>query len=300
MSPLPAHRWYDAVIDQREPMQPRPTDVRPELKRIEGIRAVIFDIYGTLVVSGSGDVGSADSDDRGDAISDALSAAGINPQCEITIDDLHQQIRLSNASRQSAVCPKPEVDIVDCWRKTLVARGVARPTTQQLHVLAAQYESRANPTWPMPGSREVLAKLHQSGFQMGIVSNAQGFTLRLVEEIAGRFGVDSVFDSNLCVFSRRYRQAKPGPRLFNVLCGGLQRCGIQASEAIYVGNDRLNDIWAASQAGLKTAWFAGDQRSLRRRDDDKRTDGLKENLILTQLEQLPACLSGDTRADYGD
>ena len=48
----------------------------------------------------------------------------------------------------------------------------------------------------------------------------------------------------------------------------------------------LNDIWTASQAGLKTALFAGDQRSLRLRETDDRCQGLEPDVVITELNQL--------------
>jgi putative hydrolase of the HAD superfamily len=70
----------------------------------------------------------------------------------------------------------------------------------------------------------------------------------------------------------------------------LARREIPPSEAIYVGNDMLNDVWAASQAGFRTAWFAGDARSCRRREDDPRCRSLRPDLVLTSLLQLLECL----------
>lgn len=289
--------WYQAVLERRQPLQPIETGVTPKLERIPNLKAVIFDVYGTLVISGSGDVGSVDQADHGDQIAAAIAAAGIEVDGGTnavgrypSMEDLHQQIRQTNEQRKSESCPKPEVDIVDVWRHTLSGCGIDSATTEQINRLAAEYEARANPTWPMPGARDLLADLAQRGKKLGIVSNAQGFTLPLIEDLAGRFGVDSVFDMNLCVFSCRYRQAKPGARLFDVLCEGLHGVGISPEQAIYVGNDRLNDVWAATQAGLRTAWFAGDGRSLRARAEDPRVAQLEHDIVLTRLEQLTACL----------
>ncbi|MCA9136797.1 MAG: HAD family hydrolase [Planctomycetales bacterium] len=284
--------WYDPVVQHRSELFPLATDVEPILKSLRGIKAVIFDVYGTLVISGSGDVGSANSHDSGRHIDAAMDAVGIPGAGgrRPTVDDLHRRINASNMLRKSESCPQPEVDIVDVWRQTLIDCGIHSATTEQINRLAARYEAAANPTWPMPGAAELLEKLRHSGLTLGIVSNAQGFTLPLVEDLDGRFGVDSVFDLNLCVFSCRYRHGKPGPRLFEVLCGGLQRVGISPREAIYVGNDRLNDVWAATRAGLRTAWFAGDRRSLRPRADDSRVANLDHDIVLTQLTQLLDCI----------
>ncbi|MEO1524236.1 MAG: HAD family hydrolase [Planctomycetota bacterium] len=282
--------WNEAVLGNRRPLEPLPTEIKPKLGDLSAVRAVIFDIYGTLVVSGSGDVGVADETAKGDQIATAMKAVGLPINSTPTIEQLHGVIRKNNDARRSETCPKPEVDIVECWRETLVECGISA-STEQSSRLAAEYESRANPTWPMPGASDLLRTLAAKGLMLGIVSNAQGFTLSLVEDIAGPFGIDSAFDSNLCVFSNRYRQAKPGPRLFEVLVAGLGRRGIMPQDAVYVGNDRLNDVWSAHEAGLRTAWFAGDRRSLRDRSEDPRVADLPHDIVLTHLSQLVDCFS---------
>ncbi|MEL6108326.1 MAG: HAD family hydrolase [Planctomycetota bacterium] len=281
--------WNQAVLSNRRPLEPLPTEITPRLGDLSDIQAVIFDVYGTLVVSGSGDVGVADETGRGESISAAMSAAGVAVDRIPSIERLHAVIRGSNDERRSEDCPKPEVDIVECWRQVLSESSV-EASTEQCNRLAAEYESRANPTWPMPDAMSVLRQLSGAETRIGIVSNAQAFTLSLVEDLAGKFGVDSILDPNLCVFSNRYRQAKPGPRLFEVLRGGLGRLGIAPEQAVYVGNDRLNDVWSAHQAGLRTAWFAGDRRSLRDRRDDPRVADLPHDIVLTRLNQLLDCL----------
>lgn len=290
----------EAVVSIRRPMVPIETDIESELQTLSAIRAVVFDVYGTLVISGSGDVGSADTRDDGRAekeakVADAIAAAEIvlEPAEVPTVAELHQQIQHLNEARRNEACPKPEVDIVEAWRVTLANRPAvfhANPT-RSLVRLAAEYEARANPTWPMPGAAELLSRLNEEQRPMGIVSNAQVFTPSLVEDLLGDKSLaEGGFDLNLCVFSNRFRQAKPGPRLFDVLRAGLARRGIAPHEAIYVGNDMLNDVWAASQAGMKTAWFAGDARSCRQRQDDPRCRSLRPDVVLTNLMQLLQCL----------
>lgn len=283
--------WLDAVLRLRSPLEPIATKIEPKLGSIPNIRAVIFDIYGTLIVSGTGDVGSADATDRGTHLAEAFEAAQIQPATPPSINVLHDQIRDSNDARKSEACPKPEVDIADIWRKSLRqwSPDQPAPTTESVIRLAAEYEARSNPTWPMPGATDLINTLNQHDLQCGIVSNAQIFTVRLLEDLVGG-PLDTAFHSDLCIFSNRYRQAKPGPRLFDALVHGLKRSKIEPEQSIYVGNDMLNDVWAASVAGLKTAWFAGDQRSCRPRSDDDRCKNLEPDLVLTDLMQLLGCL----------
>ena len=57
-------------IRQRSQTTPveAPKDARPRLIRLEGIRAVIFDIYGTLFSSGVGDISLTTEQNQNDAL----------------------------------------------------------------------------------------------------------------------------------------------------------------------------------------------------------------------------------------
>jgi putative hydrolase of the HAD superfamily len=66
----------------------------------------------------------------------------------------------------------------------------------------------------------------------------------------------------------------------------LTRRGIEPQQVLYVGNDRVNDIWPAARTGMKTALFAGDSRSFRPREADPRTRSVREDVLLTDLRQL--------------
>ena len=287
--------WLENVTQYREEMQPLETAIKPKLRQLTGVRAVVFDIYGTLLISGSGDVGSADTGGRDSLVRQSLEESGLLERLDSTpkAADLQRSIQRINADRVTPDCAKPEVDIVEVWRDVLTQSGwTNEPSEIEMVVrLAARYEALANPTWPMPGSVQLLQHLKQHGFTLGIVSNAQIFTLPLMNNLMDCNGLkDAGFSLDLCVFSNRYRQAKPGPRLFEVLRRGLLNQGILPNEAVYVGNDMLNDVWAASEAGLRTAWFAGDSRSCRPREDDSRCRGLVPDVVLTSLMQLPECL----------
>lgn len=294
-----ANKWLDAILNNRQPMEPIPTSIAPRLAPLDGIRAVIFDIYGTLIISGCGEIGTTMSRDPSESLAAAFAAVDgpvsdgpASSESMPQVEQLYEQIRGLNSAALSEECPHPEVDIVEAWRRTLVAAGRQElaERTELVHRLAAEYESRANPTWPMPGADELIRKLAAAGLPLGIVSNAQVFTQGLVEDLTSAPLLASGFALDLCVLSYRFRQAKPAPRLFEVLRRGLDRAGVAPAEAIYVGNDMLNDVWAASQAGLRTAWFAGDERSCRARADDARCEPLQPDLVLTELTQLVECL----------
>ncbi|MEM1063656.1 MAG: hypothetical protein AAGJ97_15130, partial [Planctomycetota bacterium] len=66
----------EIIADRSMPLEPKPTGVEPRLPEIAGIKAVLFDVYGTLFVSGSGDVGTAAAS-KGDAVLKAFAAVGL-------------------------------------------------------------------------------------------------------------------------------------------------------------------------------------------------------------------------------
>ena len=287
--------WVDGILQHQVEMQPLEASVEPKLQSLSGIKAVVFDVYGTLVISGSGDVGSADTVGRDALIHQILEEFDLLGELASVPNAaaLQRNIQQLNQERVNQNCPKPEVDIVEVWLQLLAEAGWSGKASQIERVvrLATRYEALANPTWPMPGATQLLQELKQASFALGIVSNAQIFTPCLVNNLFGQAGLEEGgFSLDLCVFSNRYRQAKPGPRLFEVLLRGLLSRGILPNEAVYVGNDMLNDVWAASEAGLRTVWFAGDRRSCRPRLDDPRCQGLSPDVVLTNLMQLPECL----------
>ena len=101
---------------------------------------------------------------------------------------------------------------------------------------------------------------------------------------------DLGFEPKLQIYSYQYGLGKPSARLFEPAVDELRKRSIDPDEAIFVGNDMLNDILPATQVGFRTALFAGDARSLRMREDDARVSKIAPDLILTELGQLNRCI----------
>ncbi|MEA3276878.1 MAG: HAD family hydrolase [Pseudomonadota bacterium] len=261
-------------------LEPRPTDTAPRLGTLSGIRAVLFDIYGTLVISASGDIGLAGEQDEDSAFRTALASVGIQGD-DAGPEKLKAAIRAAHVVRKAEGVAYPEVDILAIWSSTL-------GTKQGLEQLAVEYECRVNPVWPMPGLGEVLAELHHRGLVLGIVSNAQFYTSLMLEAFLERPLPALGFDPDCCAFSYRLLEAKPSTRIYREALVGLEeKHGIEAHEVLYVGNDVRNDIWPASLVGCRTALFAGDARSLRLREDDPQCAGVEADRVVTDLHQIP-------------
>lgn len=276
-------------------LRPQPTGLPARLAALPDIRAVIFDIYGTLLISGSGDIGPASAEQSEQALREALSAAGLpverigDNSCAVEI--LVDSIQEAQALRRDEGIEFPEVDIIAVWRQVL--RKLFKQdldlaaTDAQLRRLAVEYECRTNPVWPMPGLRDTLDALRAAGRQLGIVSNAQFYTPLMFPALLNATADELGFDPRLCAWSYEALQGKPSVSLFQQVLNELAMdYGIRPRQTLYVGNDMLKDIWPATQLGFKTALFAGDRRSLRLREDDERCQGLKPDLVIDRLPQL--------------
>ena len=275
------------------PLVPRPTGVAAKLAPLAGIRAVMFDVYGTLVISGSGDIGTASDAAAVDAVEAAfeavdLSARGMGSEFEAC---LLQTIRNDHERSRQRGIEFPEVDIVEIWRQTLDRLVVEEKIEEiDLQRLAIEFEVRKNPVWPMPGAGDCLARLREGGLALGLISNAQFFTPELFPALFDQKPQELGMAADLQFFSYQYGEAKPGERLYRDAIDSLNRKSIPPEHVLYVGNDMRNDIRPASVLGFRTALFAGDARSLRLREDDPGMEDVTCDLVVTDLLQLIECL----------
>ncbi len=278
------------------PLEPQPTHLSERVIPLPKIKVVLFDIYGTLFISGTGDISIAREMSNQQALADALEFAGFSGKLEDAGQKgsarLLQAIRQTHAERRKRGIECPEVDIREEWEKVLTSlkqenliQGELSPDS--VLRVCVEYEYRVNPVWPMPDAGSVLKALREKNILLGIVSNAQFYTLLLFPAFLGKPHSELGFEPDACVWSYELSEAKPSINLFQRLVMQLQlQYGIVPEKILYVGNDMLNDIWTAAQLGLKTALFAGDQRSLRLREHDPRCSTLEPDLIITKLSQL--------------
>ena len=191
-----------------------------------------------------------------------------------SIDSDHQ------AMRQKGI-DSPEVQIDQIWMQVLGTENI-----EAARRFAIQFEMIVNPGYPMPQMTNVLSVLQNSGMRLGIISNAQFFTPLLFQVLCGDIPENIGFEAGLIFYSYQHGVAKPSRRLFQLAARALKTMGIEPENALYVGNDMLNDMLPATVEGLQTALFAGDKRSLRLREDDPRCEGVTPDLIITDLSQL--------------
>lgn len=209
-------------------------------------RAIIFDIYGTLLTAPSGGVRPDAAADP--ALREIISRFGHQPP-DSPSSELHAAVMRHHA--ESAV-PCPEVDLRGIWREVLSLRPETDTTALVLETEAAWHPARL-----MPGAALTLQSLAAAGIPLGVLSNAQCNTLPSLVNLS------EVFEDDLIILSYLHGIAKPSPVLFELLAARLAARGITPGETLYIGNDPLHDIEPAVSCGFKTALFTGHPDSLR-------------------------------------
>ena len=182
-------RLADIIKRSSSPLIPESTGAEPLLPNLPDIRAIVFDVYGTLFISESGDISLAEESDREDLMRQAFSLCGIGPARDDIrlVDRFHQTIHGFQDNRREQGIAWPEVEIREVWQALLdrlIAENVidgASPSPSRLEELAVTYECLSNRIWPMPGLRETLSAIRERGLLLGIVSNAQFYTPLLFE-----------------------------------------------------------------------------------------------------------------------
>ena len=272
----------DVCLTQLQVMRPLPTGMLPSGQTRSALKAILFDIYGTLFISGSGDIGvSEERFQRSEALNALCERYHIPWSPEQMARKLFAAIKDAHTQKKMAGTDYPEVEIDRIWQGIL-----GWPRMERVRRWAQAYECIVNPTFPMPGLDHVLRTLRGRGVPMGIISNAQFFTPRLFNTYLGATPESLGFCAELSLYSFRFGCAKPSMVLFDHAVSRLREQSIAPETVLYVGNDMRNDIQTAGRAGFQTALFAGDRRSLRLYADDPAIQSRPPDLVLTGLRQL--------------
>lgn len=272
----------DMISEYITPVSPVPTSLTPSGKLEEKIEVILFDVYGTLFISRSGDIGMAKKKTpQADKLEKLLQQFGNKKDSQSVLNRFYAAIENQHELLKKKGVDFPEVEIDQIWMRVLETDDLER-----VRAFAVTYELITNPVYPMPNLETMLSVCQDSNVLMGIISNAQFYTPYLFNWFLGSPPEDLGFHPDLILYSYEFGYAKPSTFMFQVAAERLKHMDMSVRSALYIGNDMLNDIYPAKQAGFKTALFAGDERSLRLRENDPKCKDLSVDLVITDLIQL--------------
>ncbi len=129
------------------------------------------------------------------------------------------------------------------FRAMLGALGIGGEAYERAAPVLVAEHKRAN-LWTVPaaGAADALAALRQAGYRVACISNADGTVERLLKATGLLDGLEFVIDSGAVGVE------KPDSRIFVL---ALERAGVEAREAVYVGDLYPIDVVGARAAGLE-------------------------------------------------
>lgn len=104
-----------------------------------------------------------------------------------------------------------------------------------------------------PGAADMLQQLHEH-YRLGLITNGPVHSQRPKIE---NLGLHDLID--VLIISEEVQLAKPDPAIFHL---ALQRLGVPARRALYVGDSVEHDICGAHGAGLDVIWIDTKNREL--------------------------------------
>ena len=278
------HRSFAA----ERPRKLTPVDYPASCTNLYDVRAVICDVYGTLIDYWREEFNDPQSKvtalhrsfravaERFSMADALMSINAADPPEKTLCDFYHGLITLKHEQAARKKIRHPEIVIEEIWEfiiKLLGRHGYVcgdgdpARLHEEARKIAWYYNGYSLGRDLYPGVVASIAELKKRGMVFGIVSNAQFYTpmdltLMLRDQSSGKYDdFSELFDVDLTFFSYEYRVAKPDRLLFRKLFDALYEFQILPQQTVFVGNDLAIDIAPAQEAGMRTALFTGDRRS---------------------------------------
>ncbi len=187
-------------------------------------RAVIFDLFGTLVDSYSRRAYQA-------MLAQMAAQLGADAQAFALLWDE------SFPERASGALPDAETAV-----RTLCARLGVQPEPEQVQAAVAMRLAYTQRTLvPREGAIETLRALRQSGLRIGLISDCTWEVPRLWD--ATPFA--ELFDAT--IFSCTVHLKKPDPAIYRLAC---ERLEVAPADCLYVGDGSSHELSGAAQVGM--------------------------------------------------
>lgn len=195
------------------------------MKRLDGIKACVFDAYGTLF----------------DFASAAARCQDVPDQKLSALTKLWRQKQLQYTWLRSL-----EDSYADFWQLTGDALNYALDSldiaSPELHAkLMDLYLTPA----PFPEVASVLTQLRHAGFKTAVLSNG---SVTMLDSAVRAAGLSNLFDAVLSADA--VKVFKPHPRVYAY---GLEKLGLRADQVSFQSSNAW-DAYGASHFGLRVVW----------------------------------------------
>lgn len=304
---------YAAYLDTRglpwpaAPEAERPR-ARPHLKRLPGVRAVLWNVYGTLLAIPGGELYFD------------------HPQkllMDLALDKTVQEFKMWGSMSRKPGQPAEYMGVI--YRQVLdLERGLGTGGEKFPEVLSERvweaiikrllqkdYKFDANffgalnefalkvayffhaslqGTGCYPGIVAALRSVADSGLTQGVLADGQSFTdvqlargLKAEDDSAD---LDGLLPPDTRFLSCDLRARKPSERLFRHALAVLGDRGIAPAEVLHVGSRVQADLIPARRLGMRTALAAWDRGSLQATPEQLKANHGRPDVLLTEPAQI--------------
>lgn len=211
-------------------------------------RAIIFDVYGTLLEVGPPPV---DADARWDKLfREWLHGTPPMDRLDFLMATSKVIARCHEASLAQGIA-WPEVS----WPAVVVQvlPAITHLSRKERDELLFRQMQTMHTTHLMPGAAEALRHFKAQHALLGLASNAQPYTLHELQEALAPHGLGmDLFERDLSFWSFEYGFSKPSPHVQQILSTRLASHGIAPTETLMVGECQDNDLNPAQAFGWQT------------------------------------------------
>jgi len=300
-----------AERDLRWPAPPKldPINAAPSIKPLEGIRAVTWTLYGTLLRITDGellfqhpqpirmDVAIEKTIHEFNMWNSMVRRPG-KPSDALLPKYLNavEEARLTSNNRKGDL---PEIDSASIWKRLL---GLLNKKDYQydesiygdLNGLAEKvayfFHSSLQGTEASAGALSTLTAISEGGLRQAALADAQCFTLvqltRALRQQGDIHHVASFLPESLNTMSHEWGIRKPSVSLYAQTILRFKELGIEPDQILHIGTRMRDDLAVAKSCGLRTALYAADRTSLQATVDDLKNPDTRPDRLLTNLTQL--------------
>jgi hypothetical protein len=305
---------YATYLDGRDLPWPAPPAIKPKkaiphLTRLPEVRAVLWNVYGTLLAIPP----------AGELVFEHPQKFVMDVALEKTIAEfkmwgsmsrkpgqpseymgqIYRQFLTEQQMAGSGAEKYPEVIAEKIWE------GVVKRLLQKDYTFDANFYGSLNEfsrkiayffhaslqaTCACPTAAEAIRHVATAGLVQGLLGDGQCFTTvqlqRGLNAQGGAIRLCDVMPADLRVLSCEVRGKKPSERLFRQVLERLEARDIGPTEVLHVGSRIEQDIVPAKKAGMRTALFAGDRASLAATAEQMKHRATKPDVLLTELGQI--------------
>jgi FMN phosphatase YigB (HAD superfamily) len=305
---------YAAYLDTRHDLVwPAPPEVerpkaRPHLVRLPQVRAVLWNVYGTLLRIAGGELWFEHPQqfvmnvalDKTIQEYKMWSSMSRKPgQPADYMKQLYDSVLIEHRAVPGGTEKYPEVGSDRVWEaliKKLFQKdykfdaGFFGSLNEFSRKVAYFFHASLQGTACYDGAAAALRSVAKKGVKQGLLADGQCFTrVQLQRGLAAQdrdIVLDKLLDKDLVFLSYEIRGRKPSERLFRQAVNALNQQGLAPNQVLHVGTSIPRDLVPARRLGMRTALFAGDRTSLQATAEQLKEPSSRPDVLLTELSQI--------------